>query len=46
MTPSVKVTFMNAYAQENQHCKNNDWSQKELAVRKYNRYIKDYLRCI
>ncbi|MEI7421663.1 MAG: sulfatase [Prolixibacteraceae bacterium] len=46
MSPSQRANWMAAYEKENQAFLKAKLTGKELAVWKYNRYIKDYLRCI
>jgi len=46
MTPSQRANWMAAYENENQAFLKAKLTGKDLAVWKYNRYIKDYLRCI
>jgi arylsulfatase A-like enzyme len=46
MTPEQRANWMNAYESENQEFLAQKLQGKELAIWKYNRYIKDYLRCI
>jgi len=46
MNPQQRSDWMAAYEDENQQFLKNMPAGKELALWKYNRYIKDYLRCI
>jgi len=46
MNPQQRADWMAAYEDENQQFLKNMPAEKELALWKYNRYIKDYLRCI
>lgn len=46
MTPAQRKDWMDAYESENQAFLKAKLTGKELAVWKYNRYIKDYLKCI
>jgi arylsulfatase A-like enzyme len=46
MNPEQRANWMEAYESENQEFLNNMPEGKELALWKFNRYIKDYLRCI
>jgi arylsulfatase A-like enzyme len=46
MTPTQRANWMAAYENENQAFLKAKLTGKDLAVWKYNRYIKDYLRCI
>ena len=46
MNPQQRADWMAAYDDENQQFLKNMPAGKELALWKYNRYIKDYLRCI
>ena len=46
MNPQQRADWMAAYEDENQQFLKNMPAGKELALWKYNRYIKDYLRCI
>lgn len=46
MNPQQRADWMNAYESENQQLLANMPQGKDLAIWKYNRYIKDYLRCI
>ena len=46
MNPKQRADWMNAYESENQTFLNAKLIGKDLAVWKYNRYIKDYLKCI
>ena len=46
MTPGQRADFLAAYESENQAFLKAKLTGKDLAVWKYNRYIKDYLRCI
>ena len=46
MNPKQRADWMAAYEEENQQLLKNMPTGKELALWKYNRYIKDYLRCI
>ena len=46
MNPQQRADWMAAYEEENQQFLKNMPEGKELALWKYNRYIKDYLRCI
>jgi len=46
MNQKQRADWMAAYEDENQQLLKNMPTGKELALWKYNRYIKDYLRCI
>ncbi len=46
MTPAQRADWMDAYEDENQAFLKAKLTGKALAEWKYNRYIKDYLRCI
>jgi len=46
MNPEQLANWMAAYESENQEFLAQNLKGKELALWKYNRYIKDYLRCI
>jgi len=46
MNPQQRADWMAAYEDENQQFLKNMPTGKELALWKYNRYIKDYLSCI
>ena len=46
MNPKQRADWMAAYENENQEFLSKKLTGKELAIWKYNRYIKDYLRCI
>lgn len=46
MTDKQRADWMDAYESENQEFLKANLTGKELAIWKYNRYIKDYLRCI
>ncbi len=46
MNPEQRSNWMDAYENENQDFLNAKLEGKDLAEWKYNRYIKDYLRCI
>jgi arylsulfatase A-like enzyme len=46
MNPEQRTNWMNAYESENQEFLAKNLQGKELAIWKYNRYIKDYLRTI
>ncbi len=46
MDDSQRATWMDAYEGENQEFLKANLQGKELALWKFNRYIKDYLRCI
>ena len=46
MNPEQRANWMDAYESENQEFLKNMPEGKELALWKFNRYIKDYLRCI
>ncbi len=46
MNPQQRADWMAAYEDENQQLLKNMPTGKDLALWKYNRYIKDYLRCI
>ncbi len=46
MTPEQRENWMDAYESENQELLNDMPEGEELAIWKYNRYIKDYLRTI
>lgn len=46
MNPEQRANWMNAYESENQAFLKAKLQGKALAEWKYNRYIKDYLRCI
>ena len=46
MNPEQRANWMTAYESENQEFLAKNLQGKELAIWKYNRYIKDYLRCI
>lgn len=46
MDDQQRANWMDAYEAENQDFLNANLKGKELALWKYNRYIKDYLRCI
>lgn len=45
-TPEQAERFYSAYAEENEAFRNADLKGKDLVRWKYQRYIKDYLRCI
>lgn len=46
LSPEEKKIFADAYTQENEFLKKSGLKDEELATWKYQRYIKDYLRCI
>lgn len=46
LTPDEKSQFEKAYAAENKILKEGNLKGEELAVWKFQRYIKDYLRCV
>ena len=46
LTPEQKATFEQAYAEENAEFKAANLSGDDLVRWKYQRYVKDYLRCI
>jgi arylsulfatase A-like enzyme len=46
MNPKQRADWMNAYESENQAFLKEKLTGKDLALWKYNRYIKDYLKCI
>lgn len=46
LTPEEKQQFEAAYGPENKIFKESDYKGKQLAIWKYQRYIKDYLRCV
>lgn len=46
MTDDKRNKFIAHYAEENKKFQQVVWSDKELAEWKYQRYLKDYLRCI
>ncbi len=46
MNPEQRANWMAAYESENQEFLAKKLTGKELALWKFNRYIKDYLRCI
>ena len=46
MNPEQRANWMDAYESENQEFLKANLTGKALAEWKYNRYIKDYLRCI
>ena len=46
LSPEEKNKFEEAYAAENKALKDADLKGEELAVWKFQRYIKDYLRCV
>jgi len=46
MNEEQRANWMAAYESENQEFLDKKLEGKELAIWKYNRYIKDYLRCI
>ena len=45
-TPEQREQWLNAYTPKNEAMKAANMSEKEVALWKYNRYIKDYLRTI
>jgi arylsulfatase A-like enzyme len=46
MNPEQRALWMAAYESENEEFLKSALSGRELALWKYNRYIKDYLRCV
>ncbi len=46
MTPKQRADWEKAYKEKNEKFKNSNLKGKELAEWKYQRYIKDYLRCV
>jgi arylsulfatase A-like enzyme len=46
LSPEEKKQFEEAYAAENKILKEGNLKGKELAVWKFERYVKDYLRCV